>query len=53
MNFYTLQVCEKYLDDSHNIWIFPDIWVKVVAAEPVILLILTWTPAHWLHKIEK
>lgn len=53
MSFHTLQVCEKYF--PYNIWIFPAVWVKVVAAESVILLILTWTPAtaHWLHEILK
>lgn len=41
MSFHTLQVCEKYLDDSYSICIFPGVWVKVVAEESVILLILT------------
>lgn len=55
MSFHTLQVCEKYLDDSYSTWIFPGVWVKVVAAESVISLIVTWTPAtaHWLHEIKK
>lgn len=55
MSFHTLQVCEKYLDDSYSIFIFPGVWVKVVVEESVILLILTWTPttAHWLHEIRK
>lgn len=33
------------LDDPYNTQIFPDIWVKVVAAESDTLLILPWTPA--------
>lgn len=44
MSFHALQVCEKYLDDPYNTWIFPGVWVNV-ASESVILLILTWTPA--------
>lgn len=36
--FHALQVCEKYLDDPYNTWIFPGILFKVVAAESVIFI---------------